>query len=246
MDCTTKDASVERLSLLDSLVGEWIKLPLAAVQDVGPAAQTLGGLLALTTKETFAATSSIAQRARLPLPTVRKHLAILDGHGWIENKGRGSTRSGKPRRTTTITVTKQTRDAIQPYGVLPWWACCSVRRAGKLPWAARATLAVVMARLLTLKAAAERDGPDDDLEGLIENMDGAERFRFSLTELTQTTGLSRESVCAAKRRLARLGVFDLEAGDTSTATADCLAPNWEFRVVVTPAPKGGCFLSFEH
>ena len=44
MDCTPNNdgRQVERISLVDSLTGEWIKLPLAVMQDVGPAVQTLG------------------------------------------------------------------------------------------------------------------------------------------------------------------------------------------------------------
>jgi hypothetical protein len=38
----------EEISLLQSLAGEWLKLPCAAMRDVGPAAQTLAGILKLT------------------------------------------------------------------------------------------------------------------------------------------------------------------------------------------------------
>ncbi len=35
----------EEISLLASLNGEWLKLPLSIMRDVGPAVQTLGGIL---------------------------------------------------------------------------------------------------------------------------------------------------------------------------------------------------------
>ena len=89
------------ISLLHSLNGEWLKLPFAAMRDVGPAAQTLGGILAITSTETFSAASRIAERSRLPLPTVRRHLSTLAQRGWLDNLGRGHTRQGASRRTCT-------------------------------------------------------------------------------------------------------------------------------------------------
>ena len=195
------------ISLL-SLDGEWIKLPLAVMQDVGPAVQTLGGILKMTNRETYASVASIAEKARLPEATVRKHLVSLDREGWINNRGREHTRRGRPRRTATLAITKKTLAALDGeanpdkllYGVLPWWACCSIRKVGKLPWSAKAVQAVVMARLLSLKAAAERDG-QEELLGAIVNMGGEDRFRFSLGYLMEQTGLTHDSVTTAKRLL---------------------------------------------
>lgn len=201
MNCTTDQTERQEISLLESLNGEWLKLPLVAMQDVGPAVQTLGGLLQMTNKETFSAVGDIAQHARLPVPTARKHLVVLDAAGWITNRGRERTRRGRPRRTATIAIAKQTRGKIEPYGILPWWTCCTIKRVGKLPWSAKAVLSVIMARLTSLKAAAERDGTDDDLEGMIENMGGEDRFRFSLSSLVAQTGLTHDSVTTAKQLL---------------------------------------------
>ena len=56
----------EEISLLASLTGEWLKLPLSIVRDVGPATQTLGGILKISNRETFVSASKVAERARLP------------------------------------------------------------------------------------------------------------------------------------------------------------------------------------
>lgn len=144
--------------MLGSLKQEWIKLPLSIVRDVGPAAQTLGGLLRITNKETYIAVSKLAQRARLPVATVRKHLDKLHERGWIDNIGRGHTRAGRARRTCTIKVTTKTKAALNEYAILPWWSCCFISRIGRLPWSAKVVLSVLMARLAAFKAAIEREG----------------------------------------------------------------------------------------
>jgi len=248
------DDGTERLSLLDSLNrdGRWIKLPFLAMQEVGPAAQTLGGLLAITKRETFTSVASIAEHARLPVGTVRKHLITLDYCGWIRHKGRGLTRAGYLRRTATIAIRKRAINAARDsYGVLPWWACCSIRRFRRLPWSTRAVLSVIMARLMTLKAAAEeQDGHGleaDDIIGSIDNMGGDDRFRFGLKSLAGQTGLSRDSIISAKRWLDRAGIVRWRGQDPSpgvTTPTDLLVPNWGFLVVVTPASPGRCFIDF--
>ena len=194
----------EELSLLDSLDGEWLKLPVPTMQAEGPAAQTLGAILRFTQRETYVPMGDISTKARLPLATVRKHIAALHLGGWINQKGRQPTRRGWPRRTCTIAITRKTMIALETtekdpltYGFLPWWACSCVG-----PWCARAVLSVVMSRLASLKAAVDKqDGEGlsaDDLEGSIENMGGDDRFQFSLRWLTEKTGLDHKSVTKAK------------------------------------------------
>jgi len=239
----------EYLSLLDSLSGEWIKLPLTIMADAGPAVQTLGGLLNITTRETFSCVAEIATKARLPRNTVKKHLRRLHDAGWIENQGRDHTRRGALRRTATLKITKETKDHLEPYGFLPWWACCHIAKIGDLPWSAKAVLSVVMARLCALAdAAGKQDGNLED-EDFLETLGGDERFKFSLKSLTKQTGLSRHSVIEAKRLLNhRFGIVewvgqDIEAG---TATeADHLLPNWEFRAVIMPASEDGVYVTFD-
>jgi hypothetical protein len=244
-------AQVERVTLIECLDQEWLKLPLAAMQQVGPAVQTLAGILKITNRETFSPIADIARHARLPAATVKKHVRRLDEAGWIENAGRGHTRRGAPRRTATLKITKQTKDHIAPYGMLPWWSCCSIRKVGRLPWCARAVLSIVVARLCSLKAAADRqqDNADaEELAGAIDNLGGDERFRFSLKWLTEQTGLTRESVVTAKGLLNhRYGIVRWTGNNPQlgvTTPTDLLMPNWKFRVVVTPAPKGGVYLAF--
>lgn len=251
-DLETDDPSeVEGLSLIESLDEEWIKLPLAAMQEVGPAVQTLGGLLNVTNRETFSALRDIALSARVPMPTCRKHLATLDKTGWIKYEGRQPTRAGHLRRTVTINITAKTKNHLKPYGVLPWWAGCRIGNIGRLPWSARAVLSVIMARLMSLKAAVEcQDGHGleaDDIIGSIANMGDDRRFRFSLGYLIQQTGLTHDSVTAAKRRLHQLHIVDRQCRhrDDGGTDTDLLVPNSEFQVVKTPAEPGHFYLHFE-
>jgi DNA-binding MarR family transcriptional regulator len=292
MDDTTTESDRQEISLLESLNSEWLKLPLRIMQDVGPAAQTMGGILKLTNRETFSSVSDIAHKARVPIGTARKHLLTLDANGWIQNRGRQHTRRGAPRRTATIALTSKAKTAATEYAVLPWWTCCSIRKVGKLPWSAKAVLSVVMARLMSLKAVVERDDghlpdvieqrtedevyfqdgdADDDgyrtsvrrgvvdevteeMLGQIDNLGGEDRFRFSLSWLMQQTGLTHDSVTSAKRLLNhRFGIVRwagtprLSHGKFKSGTTpepDYLIPNWDFRVVVTDAGDGKCWLDF--
>jgi hypothetical protein len=243
---------VEKIDLLASLDGEWLKLPLDVMRDVGPAVQTLGGLLKLTLGETYVRAALIAGKARVPLPTARKHLKALADHEWIENAGRGRTRYGAPRRTCTLRIAARTHEALKHdgdliYGVLPWWACCTVSGVGRLSWASRAVLSIVMARLMALRAAVDRNdghGCDAlDTWGSIENLGGEDRFAFSLSRLVRETGLTRESLVAAKRELAQHKIIAWR--DNTDGRADILWPSEDFRVIVTPAGEGRCYLAFQ-
>lgn len=229
----------ERITLLGSLQREWLRLPLTIMQDCGPATQTLAGLLAITRRETYAAAEKISRHARLPLPTVRKHLTTLAAAGWIMDRGRRHTRTGHPRRTCTITLPERTRQAMQPYGVLPWWATAKVPVHGRMPWATRAVLSLVMARLMSHAAAAERESNStDELDkaAWIEEYLGDDaRWRFSLAWIERNTGLARHSCIAAKQDLKRRGIVDW-FGDGETA--DHLPPRWRFCVEVRPAGEG--------
>ncbi len=139
--------------------GHWLKLPLAVMQDVGPAAQTFGGLLELTDKETFTFVESIAKKARVPLWTCRKHLVTLTKHGWITNAGRSRTRAGRPRRSCTLRINKRAKEASESYTILPDWSMCKPSRGGCLTWASKAVLSVVMSRLAgMIKTAEEQNG----------------------------------------------------------------------------------------
>ncbi|NLX99930.1 MAG: hypothetical protein GXY83_27850 [Rhodopirellula sp.] len=248
MDFTTDNTNrqVEYISLVDSLTREWIKLPLAVMQDCGPAAQTFGGLLRVTDKETFVEVTTIAGKARLPVATVRKHLVTLASRGWINNRGRQETRRGRLRRTSTIALTAKARDNLTPYGVLPWWACGFViQKKRKLSWGAKAVLSLVLARLMRFTSAAERqDGHGceaDDVVGAVEHMGGDDRFRMGLRWIERQTGLTRETVAHAKRELTGAKLVKWYGGpdETGCQTRHIVAPNWEARIVVTPSGREG-------
>ncbi len=242
---------VEKTSLLDSLDQEWLKLPISAMVDVGQATQTLAGILRIANKETYVPVYTIAKKARLPVATTRKHLRTLHDGGWILNLGRQRTRRRSLRRTATIKVTPKTRAALAQYSVLPWWACCSIRPGGRLQWSTKAVLSIVMARLMSLKAAVEQQdghGADpDDLIGSIENFGGDDRFRFSLKSLESQTGLSRHSIICAKKELHSCGILRWTGGmdEQGGTQTDVLAPNWNFAVIETPASPGRVYLDFD-
>jgi hypothetical protein len=230
------------ITLLDSLTGEWLKLPMAAMREVGPAVQTLAGLLKLTNKETFSPVKAIASKSRLPATTVRKHLTTLTAHGWITNAGREHTRRGAPRRTCTIRLTKKTHDALGDYAVLPWWF------ASGYGWAERALLAVLMARLMALKAeAARQDEGENDILGGIDNLGGDDRFRFSLNRLKEITGLSRPAIVSAKHGLQQHGIvlWQSDIRDDGGSATDFIIPSRTFTVVVTPLENGRCRTRFD-
>ncbi len=253
MDDNIDQEGVQAFGLIDSLDQAWLKLPLTVMRDVGPATLTLGGLLKISNKETFVAAHDIASAARVPLATTRKHLEMLSEHGWIENKGRGCTRGGRPRRTTTRTLTAQCRNHLEPYAILPWWACCFIcadrgkKHPGRLRWSTKALLSIVMGRLATLKAAANEAAEDGSSEEIFEWIDcymGIEnRFRFSLSYLERQTGLTQESVVSAKRDLNHLGIVEWSASESGI---DCIRPRWDFQVIKTPADQGFFRVSFRN
>lgn len=238
----------EQWSLLDCLeLGHWYKLPVAMMAEVGPATQTFAGLLKITGRETFVKAEAIAKESRLPLPTVRKHLVVLNTHGWLVNRGRQETRSGRRRRTATIALTTKAKLSLREFAALPWWAAGALKGVGRLPWATRAVFGVVMARLMAIKATVERDamadhnGPALDFEDLVT----PERFSFSLRELKERTGLGFDSIVKAKLMLYRLGLVELirNKGDDGAFLSDGLVPNLDLRAIVTPTTPGRCVIT---
>ena len=222
-------------------------MPFACIRECGPAAQTLAGIRKVTSRETFTEARVLAERSRVPLRTFKRHVATLATHGWIIDRGRESTRSGRARRTNTIRFTKRCSDEFRPFGIMPWWACGRrITKAGKLPWSAKVILSVVLSRLASLKAVADRgddcDLDPDDLEETLASI----RFRFPLSKLQRQTGLTRDSVIKGKRWLLRHGLVEIFGGeDDGVHVVDCIYPNWSFRVVEKPAGPGACYLSFQ-
>lgn len=248
-----------RITLLDSLSQELLQLPYAAMREVGPAVQTLAGLIRVTKKETFAPIQTIADRARLPLKTVRNHLSQLHDAGWIVNTGRGHTRMGLPRRTCTIRVAQKTIDALPTYGLLPWWATAkfpNVRRKNarckNLPWGTRALLSVIMAKLAAMKSAIEPGigkGEIDTDEFWLQlgNFGDENHFLFSLRNLQQLTGLSKHAIIDAKHSLHRWGFVEHRGRkrDDGGDDTDLLFPSERFVVLHTPVEPGRCYLNIE-
>jgi hypothetical protein len=227
------DDDCDSLDLFQLCEGTWLKLPVDLMSKAGQAAQTFGGLLQITSGETFVKESTIAAHARLPLRTAKSHLKKLTSGKWLDNMGRQPGPSGRARRTCTFCLTPKAREALkrkQPgeltFGVLPLWAC---HGGLDLPWGGKAVLSILMARLMSLKKIIdEADGAADmdpsDYWGSIAIMDTVERprFQFSVRELGRLTGLGVASVVAAKKRLADAGIVRRSHHE--------LWPNPEFRV----------------
>lgn len=249
MDSTATEGR-RQLTLLDAQKEEWFKLPCAIMQDIGPATQTLAGLLRITQKETFCSTGAIANSSRLPTKTVRNHLGILESKGWITNAGREHTRAGAPRRTCTIRLTKKTRDSLDDFGVLPWWACCQCIRGGRrLSWSAKAVLSLVIARLMGLRAQAVRQNneTEEEIIDFIGNITGDGTWKHSLDALARRTGLSRESIVAAKRELHGhdLILWASAPRDDGGTGADLIAPNPAFAATITNLQKNQYCVDFD-
>lgn len=169
----------------------YLRLPHAAMRDVGSAARTLGAVMERSKKkssETFASAGTIAETAQLPLRTVRKHLDKLIDRGWVESLGRQDG-----RRTLTLRIPDETWARATPFGALPrWWSSHGRPAAGMV-------FSVVLSKLCTMEHLLERE----DLE---EEADHIRRMRrISFTELQTATGLHRETVSDALDTLWRLG-----------------------------------------
>jgi len=246
MSIAENASPVRQIDLWDSLDGEWIKLVLPVVRDVGAASQTLGGILRETNRETFVFRDTIARNARLSKRTLEKHLLTLAERGWIVNKGRQRTRGGTLRRSATIQVTAQTKATLNDFAILPWWATCYSRTHGRLPWSSRILLAFIMSRLAAIKRITEDNESNEywgDEWGEVIDEYGEGRFRFSLQTLGHRVGLSKNSLIAAKRHLFHIGIVDW-GGSQDGQTADRLIPNPSFNVVITDAGNGQCWIDF--
>lgn len=201
----------------------WLKLPFAAMRSCRSASVTLGAILRATSRETFVPVSTLAAYGGLPVSTVRKHLLRLHDAGWIEDRGRETTRRGWLRRTATIRLTAATRAALtdEGYGVLP-------RQAATLSWPARGVLSVVLARLMKLKKAVDEQYGVTDEEEVYDAMANLGDWRFSLTFLADKTGLDRKSIVLGKRELCRAGLIVVSMGDT-VQSPDLIEPDPTYR-----------------
>lgn len=235
----------------------YIKLPVRAMRDCGPAAETLGAMLRyVTDKETFTSAKKIAEALRLPLTTYRRHANQLASNGYLKNVGRENG-----RRSATIRILKKARTAADTeWGVLPSWARRNIRtvyerftgkrNTGQIPWSAKAVLSIVMARLAGLRSVVNPecwvDG--EELWAGVEYLGGHNKFQFSLPALTSQTGLHRESIIEGKNWLREHGLVDQFAnpGRNGGSGRDSLMPSPTFRIKKTPIDEKRCYLDFVH
>lgn len=234
-------SKIRTMPLIFAIQADSIKLPVAAMNEVGPAAQTLGGVLKLTLRCTFASANKIAVASRLPVKTVRKHLLTLQEQSWIHNNGREPTQSGRARRTCTIRTTGRTLEAVKNYCPLPWWTAAT--SVGK-QWCSRALWAVVVRRWLELRAGiittyCGEPFHEHELPDRLDSIGGEERFGFSLPKLQELTGLSRDSIVKGKRILMRAGFVKWIRGADSQSP-DLLIPNWGLKVIEENIGNGRC------
>jgi hypothetical protein len=223
----TPNETIDDVPILASLDrGEWLKLPIASLPLAGPAVQTLAAILKKTSRETFLPVEEVAEVARLPVTTCRKHIKKLAKmeQGWINNVGRQSTRSGIPRRTCTIKITTKTTAALSSNGYLPlpFWACGDVAGTGELPWSAKALIAIVMGRAMSIIGQSRNHAALADVK----------RFAFSLAYLERMTGLKHQTLASAKDLLNDRGIIGqhkTEHDHGGTAT-DLLTPNFSLAI----------------
>ena len=229
-----------RLGSLMSGEGYFYKLLVGACHEVGPASQTLGAILSIAGKDgrgdVFMAVDKLASKVKLKAKTTRNQLTKLMENGWIENHGREMH-----RRTCTYRVTQKTIDYLNQcssepridtelhadfdrnFGFLPlqFWASVALSRQ---PWCVRVTWAAIHRRYRSLLTDAVKS-ESRPWEKLID--DAEERFVFSISDLRFLTGLSKDKVIEAKRRLARLGVITQKPSTNST---QILSPVWNFKI----------------
>lgn len=234
--------SIRVITMSEAINQRFIRLPRKAVLEVGPAAQTLGGLLMLTDRETFCSLAKIASEARIPMETLRNHMPKLHEAGYVELLGREKTRSGRARRTVTIRITKKAKDESRDYFPLLWWSAAMLRNS----WSSRLLWAFVVKSALGLRKAAKAATDDDvgDLAEHVENLGGDDRFQFSLNNIGRETGLTRETIISAKRNLWRQKIIDW-SGQSDGLSTDVITPNWNSQLMITDTGNGMCTLAIK-
>jgi predicted ArsR family transcriptional regulator len=211
--CDDEPSSLTDRSILDE---DYLPLSRKAMQQVGEAAQTLGAMLYITHSETYISVPKLAEIACVGIRTCRRHLDKLVGGGWIVRGKRGQTLSGRPRRTPTYRITKQTLDGKKPYATLPRWA------ARMLPtWKERCVIALIVSRHMLIVRKTEDQHENAGIE---------ERTRYSLRKLIEDSGLCRQSVIDAKRELTRRRLIMVEPSDFTKGEGDVIGLNDEYQL----------------
>ena len=160
----------------------YLVLSRAAMREAGAAAQTLGAFYRLAVKAQFIVFHRvvlIADIAGLPSRTVRHHIELLVGQGWLDNLGRQKTRSGWVRRTVSYRLSQKARRLKRPYAALPGWL-------GN--FTTQSSVRFVYAILLSEHCRAGADG-------------------LTQRNIMSATGLSRMSVSRALNVLERLSLI---------------------------------------
>jgi len=195
----------EPTSLTAVLDDDYLQLPRAAMQDVGPATQTLGAVLRLTSNRTFRTIDEYAELAWLKRRTVMRHLDALVEAGWLKDLGRERMPSGRVRRTVTYELTAKATESRRRYAMLPRWA------AGAFPtWATRAVFSLVVSRHVMVQRKIDDDRANIGIE---------EHESYSLSRLVEESGLHKDSVLDAKRWLIEQGFIEVhDAGSGGAHT----------------------------
>lgn len=180
------------------LRAKYLAISRAAAVELGAAALTLAAIARIMEEaksaECFATIDVIARRAGRSRRSVRTDIAALVDDGWLQNSGRqrSKKRGGRVRRTNTLRLTEKARVSANPYHRFPEWATALLPR-----WADRVVFgAVVSTALLVVDKGLEGQG----------------RERLTIDSLCNSTGLSRPTVIAAKRRLEDVGLLEIDHG----------------------------------
>jgi hypothetical protein len=192
-----------------------LKLPRAAVCELGSAAKTLGAYLKRTNKETYRAASDFAAIARLPIDTVKDHFEKIYTSEWLVNDGRKTAPNGFRYLKTTKRMPEKARQLLRPYSLLPFWVCDL-----HLPWSAEVIFSVVISKAFFVKKQAGEQG--ESIEAMTDSLIGC--FTLPTEKMLKFTGLSKAAFFRGKALLLSNGL--LAKGYPS----EVYVPNWEYVV----------------
>lgn len=229
--------NLEQLDLLEAVEEfGWRKLPFDCMRECGSATLTLAGLMREMKGSFFHRNATIAKQIEVPERTMKRHLKKLSDNGWLESEGRQASQNGRTRRTVTRRVSKRARTS-PAFGVLPRYLDLWRNQfTGSLRWSEIAVYSVVIGRAFTLHRTFQHaEQPTEDLFDLSEFTD---RFFFSLVELRQKTGLTRQAIIDAKWRLYELGLIEL---NQTCGSRDQLFPSIRTRIAQWDSDEGSMY-----
>jgi hypothetical protein len=201
--------------------------------EVGPAAQTLAAVRRLAdgrTGQMFASVNAVAVVACLSRRTVMRHLDQLVEGGWLTYRGR------EKRRTATYIVPRRVLRNDQEgekFALLPRWA------AMLLPtWGERCVFALIVSNDALCEWIDEQNGGNHSDNPEEQGYAAAvERRMFSVAAMVEASGLNPETICEAKRKLAKRKIIKIDPAvwyrddfGRCKTMADSLFLNPDFRV----------------